>query len=62
MSADTIADRCACERPKPVEVQDETYEGLFAETPLIAVTWHYCARCGGAIAADHQPVRVGAEP
>jgi hypothetical protein len=40
---------CACETPKPVEVIDETFGGLFVEVPLEVSSFCYCDRCGGQL-------------
>ena len=39
--------RCACRRPKPVEVTDDLFDGLFIDTPVTSEQWPpYCGGCG----------------
>ena len=52
----TVPAVCRCEIPKPVKVTDETFTGLFAETPVSSVTYLYCDNCAGIVA------RITSEP
>lgn len=38
--------RCACAEPKPIDVLDEEFVGLFDDAPLYADAFVMCARCG----------------
>ena len=40
---------CACRTPKPVEITEETFEGLFVDTPASTAYAITCDRCGGMI-------------
>jgi hypothetical protein len=36
---------CHCKHPKPVTVSDQTFGGLFTDTPESASEYAYCDRC-----------------
>lgn len=41
--------KCNCANPDPIEVTDETFEGLFDEIPVVALVHWLCGRCGRPI-------------
>jgi hypothetical protein len=36
---------CHCKHPKPVTVSDQTFGGLFEDTPETDAIYAYCDRC-----------------
>ena len=45
----TNNDACRCAVPKPVRVEDETFEGLFTDEPVTRTHYLYCDQCAGVV-------------
>jgi hypothetical protein len=48
---------CTCEKPKSVTVTEESFGGLFMDTPATASQYAYCDRC--LLQIPHAPARPG---
>jgi len=51
--------KCTCENPDPIEITDESFEGLFTDTPIKAERSFMCGRCGLTIPHDDGPYVPG---
>lgn len=47
-----MSDWCTCSDPKPVDITDETFVGLFYATPIERGLFKMCERCTRVIEPD----------